>query len=294
MIATSVVKRLFAMVGSAMLFVAFTTQAAPSDKPPFYQISYQGKVAYLLGSIHVGEANFFPLAQQIEQAYKQSAAVVVEADVRDADVPALLAKYGSKSLPIDDKTQSVLSQYCQDKQPFCMAIENYAPWLQSMQVSIGRYAALGYSGDYGVDAVLVSKAGAKPIYELESTEFQFELLASFDASTQWSMVREAIEAPDTDMLKLISAWRSGDETELADLMEGEMLREGEIEMVEKMLWGRNQTMAQGIVNLMESPETAQPLFVVVGAGHLVGQKSVQSYLQPLGVKTKNCWQQQCL
>ncbi|GIU23641.1 TraB/GumN family protein [Shewanella schlegeliana] len=294
MIATSVVKRLFMTMGLAMLFVTLATRAAPSDKPPFYQISYQGQTGYLLGSIHVGEASFFPLAQQIEQAYELSAAVVVEADVRDADVPALLSKYGSKPLPMDADTELVINHYCQDRQSFCTAIEHYAPWLQSMQVSIGRYAALGYSGTYGIDAVLVSRAGAKPIYELESTEFQFELLSSFDAKTQWSMMREAIEAPDTDMLKLISAWRSGDEAELADLMEGEMLREGETEMVEKMLWGRNQTMAQGIVNLMASPETAQPLFIVVGAGHLVGQKSVQSYLQLLGVKTKNCWKLQCL
>ncbi|MGM8892221.1 TraB/GumN family protein, partial [Psychrobacter sp. 1Y1] len=146
---------------------------------------------------------------------------------------------------------------------------------------------------YGVDSVLVSQAGNRPVYELESTEFQFELLSSFDADTQWNMVREAIEAPDSDMLKLISAWRSGDETELADLMEGEMLRDGETQMVEKMLWDRNKTMAQGIVDLMQSPNTLQPLFVIVGAGHLVGQKSVQSYLLPLGVKAKNCWQQTC-
>lgn len=294
MIATSVVRRLFTSVGLAMLFVSLATKADPGDKPPFYQISYQGQIAYLLGSIHIGEANFFPLADQIEQAYQNSAALVVEADIRDANVPALLAKYGSKQLPMDAETQSILSLYCQDKLSFCAAIQSYAPWLQSMQVSIGRYAALGYSGNYGVDAVLVEKAGTKPIYQLESAEFQFELLSSFDADTQWSMVREAIEAPDADMLKLISAWRSGDETELADLMEGEMLREGETEMVEKMLWGRNQTMAQGIVKLMQSADTAQPLFVVVGAGHLVGQKSVQSYLLPLGGEAKNCWKQQCL
>lgn len=294
MIATSVVRRLFTSVGLVVLFVSLAAKAAPSDKPPFYQISYQGQTAYLLGSIHIGEANFFPLPEQIEQAYQRSAALVVEADIREANVPALLAKYGSKQLAIDSETESILAQYCQDKLSFCAAIQNYAPWLQSMQLSIGRYAALGYSGTYGVDAVLVEKAGAKPIYQLESAEFQFELLSSFDAETQWSMVREAIEAPDADMLKLISAWRSGDETELADLMEGEMLREGETEMVEKMLWGRNQTMAQGIIKLMQSPDTAQPLFVVVGAGHLVGQKSVQSYLLPLGAETKNCWKQQCL
>ncbi|ABZ78348.1 GumN family protein [Shewanella halifaxensis HAW-EB4] len=293
MIATSVVRCLFSLAGLSLLFVSVTIQAAPDDKPPFYQISYQGQTAYLLGSIHIGQQNFFPLAKQVEQAFQQSAALVVEADVRGANVPALLAKYGSKKIPIDAKTETVLSQYCQDKQQFCTSIENYAPWLQSMQLSIGRYAALGYSGLYGVDSVLVSQAGNRPVYELESTEFQFNLLSSFDADTQWNMVREAIEAPDSDMLKLIAAWRSGDETELADLMEGEMLRDGETQMVEKMLWDRNKTMAQGIVDLMQSSKTMQPLFVVVGAGHLVGKKSVQSYLQPFGVKTKNCWQHTC-
>ena len=293
MIATSVARRLFSLLGLSLLFVSVTIQAAPDDKPPFYQISYQGKTAYLLGSIHIGQQSFFPLAKQVEQAFQKSAALVVEADVRDANVPALLAKYGSEKIPIDAQTEKVLTQYCQDKQQFCTAIENYAPWLQSMQLSIGRYTALGYSGLYGVDSVLVNQAGNRPVYELESTEFQFELLSSFDADTQWNMVREAIEAPDSDMLKLISAWRSGDETELADLMEGEMLRDGETQMVEKMLWDRNKTMAQGIVDLMQSPNTLQPLFVIVGAGHLVGQKSVQSYLLPLGVKAKNCWQQTC-
>ncbi|MGS0682549.1 TraB/GumN family protein [Shewanella sp. 125m-7] len=293
MIATSVVRRLFTLVGLALLFVAASSQAAPDDKPPFYQISYQGQTAYLLGSIHIGEANFFPLAAPVEKAFQQSAALVVEADIRGADVPALLAKYGAEQFPVDAETQTALTDYCRDKKRLCKAIENYSPWLQSMQLSIGRYAALGYSGLYGVDSVLVSQVGNRPVYELESTESQFELLSSFDVDTQWGMVREAIEAPDSDMLELISAWRSGDETELADLMEGEMLRDGETQMVKKMLWDRNKTMAQGIVDLMQSPNTAQPLFVVVGAGHLVGQKSVQSYLQPLGAKAKNCWTQSC-
>ncbi|MCK8045859.1 TraB/GumN family protein [Shewanella sp. 1CM18E] len=293
MIATSGVRRLFKLVGLSLGLVSAAVSAEQIDKPPFYQITYQGQTAYLLGSIHVGSAEFYPLAAQIEQAFERSAALVVEADVRGANVPALLAKYGADKVPMDSETKSVMTAYCQHQQRVCAALENFAPWLQSMQLSIGRYAALGYSGIYGVDAVLVSQAGAKPVYELESTEFQFKLLSSFDADTQWSMVKEAIEAPDSDMLELISAWRSGNEAELADLMEGEMLRDGETEMVEKMLWGRNKTMAQRIVELMQSPNTKQPLFVVIGAGHLVGQKSVQSYLQPLGVAAKNCWQQEC-
>ncbi len=293
MIATSVVRCLFVIIGFSLLFISGQSLAKPALKPPFYQVSYQGQVGYLLGSIHIGKANFYPLPSQIEAAFERSGALVVEADVRGENIAALLAKYGGKKVAMDSETQTVMAGYCKDKQQLCAALENYSPWLQSMQLSIGRYAQLGYSGEYGVDAVLVSRAASKPVYELESTEFQFKLLSSFDADTQWSMVTEAIEAPDADMLELISAWRSGNEAELADLMEGEMIRQGEIDMVEKMLWERNRTMAQRIVELMLSPDAAQPLFVVVGAGHLVGKKSVQSYLQPFNVKIKNCWQQSC-
>ena len=293
MIVTSAVRRLFSLVWLSLISISMAVSAAPSDKPPFYQIDYQGQTAYLLGSIHVGDASFYPLPKPIERAFTQSAGLVVEADVRGANVAELLAKYGTGKLAMDQQTKNVMTAYCQDKQRQCAALENYAPWLQSMQLSVGRYAALGYSGEYGIDAVLISQAGSKPVYELESTEFQFKLLASFDTKTQWQMVTEAIEAPDSDMLALISAWRSGDETELADLMEGEMIRDGNTEMVEKMLWDRNKGMAGKLIELMSSSTTKQPLFVVVGAGHLVGAKSVQSYLAPYGVSSKNCWQSRC-
>lgn len=294
MLATSIKKTLLSLVSVSGLLLATFVNAAPTDKPPFYQIDYQGKTAYLLGSIHIGKADFYPFAEQIEQAFLQSKALVVEADVRGANVPALLQKYGAETLPMDDDTKQVLATYCQDKASLCTALSSYAPWLQSMQLSMGRYTALGYSALYGVDSVLVEQAGQRPIYELESTEFQFELLSSFSPETQWEMVREAIEAPDSDMLELISAWRSGDETELADLMEGEMLRDGNTEMVERMLWGRNKGMASKLIELMNSSTTKQPLFVVVGAGHLVGAKSVQAYLAPYGVSSKNCWQSSCI
>ncbi|MCL1050106.1 TraB/GumN family protein [Shewanella abyssi] len=293
MLATSIQKALLSIVAAFYLFAAQIASAAPTDKPPFYQVSFQGQTAYLLGSIHIGKTDFYPFADQIEKAFAKSKALVVEADVRDANVPALLQKYGATKLPIDDKTKGVLASYCKDKARLCAALSSYAPWLQSMQLSIGRYSALGYSALYGVDSVLVAQADNRPVYELESTEFQFELLSSFSPETQWEMVREAIEAPDEDMLKLISAWRRGDETELADLMEGEMLREGNTEMVERMLWNRNKGMAEKMVELMSSSTTVQPLFVVVGAGHLVGSKSVQSYLKSLGVSSQNCWQTSC-
>ncbi|WOT04760.1 TraB/GumN family protein [Shewanella youngdeokensis] len=293
MSATSILKSLLLVVGFLNVVFPATVNAAPTDKPPFYKVTYHGKTAYLLGSIHIGKPDFYPLPEQIELAFERSQALVVEADVRGVDVQALLQQYGAKPLPIDETTQVVLANYCQDKARLCEALSHYAPWLQSMQLSVGRYSALGYSAEYGIDSVLVSRAEHRAVYELESTEFQFELLSSFSPKTQWEMVREAIEAPDDDMLSLISAWRRGDNVELALLIEGEMLQQDNTEMVKKMLWDRNRDMAAKMIELLSTASTEQSLFVVVGAGHLVGSQSVQSYLSSQEVELQNCWVVNC-
>ena len=107
------------------------------------------------------------------------------------------------------------------------------------------------------------------------------------------MVREAISASDAELLSLITAWRSGNETELDTIMQEQMGGEGDTKMLEKILWQRNHVMADGIIKLMGSTDVTSPLFVVVGAGHVVGDKSVVQLLEQAGAKVSACWKQTC-
>lgn len=87
--------------GLVALLLCFTsTSAAALDSPVFYKIEYQQQQAYLLGSIHIGRQDFYPLAQHIESAFKQSDALVVEADISQGDTGALLQQYGGLSADI--------------------------------------------------------------------------------------------------------------------------------------------------------------------------------------------------
>ncbi|MDB2386433.1 TraB/GumN family protein [Shewanella sp.] len=294
MLSTSIQKFLLLLIGvSSALFCVFS-HATPAEKPLFYQIDYKGQKAYLLGSVHVGKKDFYPLPDQIKQAFSQSKGIVVEAHGNEADLPNLLNKYGNTLFPMDKKTQEILTTYCKDKQALCAELGSHSPWLQSMQLALGRYSDLGYSTLYGVDEVLLGQAGQRPIYELESNEFQFKLLSSFSPQAQWQMVREAIAASDSEMLALMSAWRRGDKAKLNELVEEEMLRSGDTEMLEKLFWQRNQGMANKLLELMSSSTTKQPLFVIVGVGHLVGSKSVQSYLLSQGATSQDCWKNRCI
>ena len=294
MIATSQLKLILAVVWGACVGISFSVEASPEDRPPFYKIDYKGETSYLLGSIHIGKADFYPMAPQIESLFESAGSLVVEADTTNADINALINEYGIKSVPADIKTQAALESYCRPMERICQAMSGFAPWLQSMQFGVARFEALGYTATYGVEQRFISKNRDRPLLELESTEFQFSLMSSFDDTTQWKMVKETIEAPDDEMLALVDAWRSGDAKELNALMEGSMIDNGDVEMVEKILWHRNVGMAEKIGELMQDKQTIQPLFILVGAGHVVGPKSIVKELLKRGAKVKNCWELSCL
>ncbi|MGL4898619.1 MAG: TraB/GumN family protein, partial [Shewanella sp.] len=134
--------------------------------------------------------------------------------------------------------------------------------------------------------------GALPVFELETAASQFQLLASFDSHVQWSMVREAIRVSDAELLALIQAWRSGDEAALDKLMQEQFA--GDVQLVDKLLWQRNHTMAAGIVQLLSADTIPKPLFIVVGAGHVVGDNSVVQLLRQAGATVTACWSAPCL
>ncbi|QYJ90452.1 TraB/GumN family protein [Shewanella halotolerans] len=274
--------------------MSLSAMAAGDDKPPFYKITYQGKQTYLLGSIHIGQADFYPMAEQIEAAFAKSGALAVEADTNKADIMGLIRKYGLAQVAADAKTQTRLEEYCHTRREICTPMQPYAPWMQAMQFSVMRFASLGYQAQWGVDQMMLSKNGSRPVIELESTEYQFKLMASFSPQMQWDMVLEAIDAPDEEMVQLIKAWRSGDEAGLDALMQGQMLHDGDKELIDKMLWQRNEQMTAKIRSLMMQQDGPSPLFVVVGAGHVVGDKGIPAKFTGIeGAKVQNCWQTAC-
>ncbi len=297
--ATSQWWRFVAICWSALLSCS-SVWAASNDTPPFYQIQFQGKTAYLLGSIHIGRADFYPMPAQVESAFDRAKGLVVEIDLDKVDSNALLQQYGmankAKGLDWssrDQQTMAAMKAYCAKKAELCQSLKAYAPWLQASQLNLIRYKELGYSADYGVDSHLLEHKKNLPVFELETAQAQFQLLASFDAPTQWSMVREAIEAPNAELLALVSAWRAGSEAGLDKLMREQLASDGDTTLLDKILWQRNHTMADGVIKLMSSPATPSPLFVVVGAGHVVGDKSVVQLLKQSGATVSACWRETC-
>ncbi|KFZ36818.1 hypothetical protein HR45_14475 [Shewanella mangrovi] len=283
-------RRWLTVICSVALFFSSALWANTPVSPVFYQVNFQGKTAWLLGSFHVGKAEFYPLPSNISDAYASAGALVLEVDVRDPAAIGLMRKYGMTPATPDAKTKAAVDNYCADK-PYCDQFTKLSPWLQALQFTMLRLSQNGYSADYGTETQLIKQLGQRPLLALETAESQVEMLSSINIKTQWAMVRDAVSAPDSDLAQLVDAWKTGNAKKLSQLSEAELQRQGGTELVKTVLWDRNRVMASGVLNYLNAAD--KPLFVAVGAGHLVGEHSVVQLLQKAGAKVRDCNQQQC-
>lgn len=82
-------------------------KSAPS-RGLLYEVSRNGKIAYLFGTIHVGRPDFFPLDLVVTQALAHSSELVVELDATQGDkMQAAVQRHAV--LPDSQRLDSLLS-----------------------------------------------------------------------------------------------------------------------------------------------------------------------------------------
>src|SRR5260370_40851619 len=82
------------LVAAAQLMAQDAT-VSPTPAPKrsmFWKVSSGEHVAYLLGSIHFGSKDMYPLPKEIEDAFDRSAVLLVEADPNHLDLQKIQAK----------------------------------------------------------------------------------------------------------------------------------------------------------------------------------------------------------
>uniref|UniRef100_UPI0036DB0CB7 TraB/GumN family protein n=1 Tax=Photorhabdus sp. RM322S TaxID=3342825 RepID=UPI0036DB0CB7 len=140
-----------------------------------------GRYLHLVGSIHMGTENMFPLPEILMEQLNQSDTLIVEADITQADFPFHDDEFQSYSRI----EQRLSSEMYQDFQRCCHEIRQHEEWLNllpSWQIALILQAEqaqnLGLSPHYGIDYQLLNaaKARGKTIIELEGAESQIKLL----------------------------------------------------------------------------------------------------------------------
>lgn len=293
------VEKLFAAFIVIFLFnvAGFLPHALCQDHKSFlWKVQSEGNTVYVLGSLHMLRQQDYPLNKSIEDAFGKSDVLAVEADINDVanlDLQTLIEKalYPENETLEDHISQETYESIKKETERLglpIMLVDRQKPWFLSLSLTSMELLRLGFNPSYGIDMHFINKAsGKKEIVELESLEYQIDLLSNLSDDDQESFLRYTLKdlhVLKQDLQSMINAWKIGDPEALESIMKKSTAGDIDISTVyEKLITERNRNMVGKIGGYLEEDET---YFVVIGAGHLVGEKGIINLLKEKGYKVE--------
>jgi uncharacterized protein len=291
-------------IGALALFCLTVTGAAPpvGDSAPkhfLWKVTGSKGVVYLLGTIHVAKADFYPLPSIIEDSFEKADMLIEEIDIREP-AEAARAERGlieDGSYPNSDTitnhlsevTRSHLATYLKKGDLPEPAIAHMRPWLVSMLVEQHELQRMGFDPSYGLDQHFLEEArqSHKQIGALEDAGSQLKLLSSLSEEFQDRLLLSTLVdiEKSQDVLDFVTlAWQSGDAAALQELITSSVRDYPQLKpLMTKLLDDRNTAMTAKVEHFLQTPKS---YFVAVGAGHLVGEQGILSQLQRKGFRVE--------
>lgn len=273
------------------------THAAPAAKAPrpaMWKVADSDTTLYLFGTIHLLPKGQGWRTPTMDSALAGSDELVLEiADIDDVMASAqAMARLGmSPGLPPiaervpEDKRPALRAMIAESGYPEAVfdRLETWAAALPLLGVTFKR---LGLDPSLGVEKQIGTpfRASGKTVSGLETIEQQLGYLDTLSEPAQRAFLLSVLEdGADTraQFKAMLDAWASGDLEGIARTFDDETQMSPELKAA--LMSRRNAAWAEWLAKRMEKPGTA---FVAVGAGHLVGEDSVQSMLRKKGLKAK--------
>ena len=132
-----------------------------------------------------------------------------------------------------------------------------------------------------------SKTDKKTLVELESLDFQADIIGGLNDEESDALISSLIDGMKKgEMMKefqnIVTSWNDADTIAIAKVFEESANKNVGSKRIMKMLMDdRNEGMVAKINDMMKA---GKKLFVVVGAGHLAGKKSVVDLLKKQGLE----------
>ena len=270
--------------------------------PLFYKISDKNNTTiYLLGSIHAADDTIYPLNDTIMNSFNDSDYLAVEVDTlslqNNFDLSLKLAEkmmYNDSTTiknHIGDELYNKMVKFLKEKKSYSSLYDNYKPvFFESLFENLIINDAM-LKSESGIDTYFLSLASEnnKKILEVESAEFQYNLLLNTPLELDKIMIEEYIDNYDlnvSQMKDLYELWKKGDKEQLENILinsESQNATEEEKKLMENynqsLIIDRNYGMANVLENYFEKK---QNVFCVVGLGHVIGDEGIINLLQKRG------------
>ena len=274
----------------------------PLDLPPLFEATPLvwratapgGGVAYLMGSVHLTREHIHNFGSVANAAWQASQELVVEVDVSllsPQDMAALSARYGSIRPPrslrdeLSDHSWQQLSAYLASRGIAEELVSGWKPWFVYFVIVQTELARAGFKTDEGVDRMFIEAAVAanRPITALETAASQLQIFDNLPDSLEELLLQDSLGRVDdfaAEADALIEAWRVGDEDELQSLVFQPLAEVPELQVFyDLVFFQRNRQMAGRLHQLAKDGKSR---FVLVGAGHMVGEQGIPTLLAERG------------
>lgn len=269
---------------------AFSAQTGNVRQGHVFMWSVKGPAsrAYILGSLHVLRKGVHPLDPRIEKAYESCTRVVLEADPAGTGEDELretmlgLGTFQDGTTLKDTVSPGTYARLMDRIRANKVEADRFArfkPWFAALSIATLELKRLGFSAELGVDAHFYKKAKGdhREMYYLETADQQLKILADASSTHEEDILRQALDELDVvekHSSDMIEAWKEGDARRMESFLKASLKEFPDIE--EKLFTERNVSWADAIGRLLSQKGD---VFIVVGAGHLVGKNGLLELLR---------------
>ena len=278
----------------AIVFASTPALAQATGKQFMWKVeAANGSSAYLLGSLHVLSAEFYPLSAAINKAFSESKVLIEEVDLDEMSDPMVMMGALSKAMLTDGKTLDQLiapDVFAEVKKRAekaglpMMALQRMKPWLVAITLMAPTLEAAGFKPQLGVDRHFFDRAKDAGMKRqgLETMAYQLDRFDSLSMKLQEEMLKQTmadLEKEVANIKEMAQAWTFGNVAAIEKLTLSTM--KDAPELYQKLLVERNQNWVPHVETCLKDNAGC---FIVVGAAHLVGPDGLPALLMKKGYK----------
>lgn len=280
-----------------LTFLFFTSNVIQAEQNGFFwQISSEKSVVYILGSIHFFKKDKYPLNEKIEQAFRDSNVIVFEVNPAELSSLETLNLFQQRGLyspeeslnnHISEKTYNILISKIKNYGMTQDLVIRFKPWFLALTLQSIELQKLGFLPEHGIDQYFFYKANGKETIGLETAKYQIDIFDGLSEKLQelflLNTIKEIEKMPKITE-QILEAWEIGNTEAIEEIMYKSLKEEPELNSIyERLIFKRNLEMAHKIQNFLKNEKK---YFVVVGVGHLVGERGILKILQNKGFQVK--------
>jgi len=297
-----------------MIAAALAAAAAADDAPRnsnrapvplLWKVEDADNAVYLLGSFHMLRKDDYPLSADVDRAFADAEALVLELSPEEMTSPQLgiamaqAALRSDGSRLADDLTPELSAKLetwaaANEKGLAAMGLradvlQRLDPWFVGLSITLVEMSKLGLDSELGLDMHMIRRArdAGIPAVGLEKGSEQIAIFEGMDKTEQLQFLAESLdEAQDAgaEMESLHSAWRRGDQDALWNGMAADLRRDYPA-LYRRINVTRNDAWMPRLQRMLDE-ERENDTLVVVGALHLLGEDGVVEKLRAKGYKVE--------